>query len=88
MSIETLCRIGLDARGLSLKDRISLQSRVNVMLTNGKSEAEIMAYVESYRREFYLDLSVTEGLGTAFMQNLARAGWILPLIALAVHHAR
>lgn len=88
MSIETLCRIGLDSRGLSLKDRISLQSKVNVMLTNGKSEPEIMAYVESYRREFYLDLSATEGIGAAFMQNLARAGWILPLFALVVHYAR
>jgi hypothetical protein len=87
MSLETLCRIGMEARDLAMKDRISLQARVNVKIINGESEERIMAYAQSYKREFSLDLSSTEGIGSKLVRNLARMGWIFPLLAMAVHYA-
>ena len=38
----------LDNRNLSLKDRLSLISRAQVMYINGKSEAEIRKFAESF----------------------------------------
>jgi hypothetical protein len=87
MSLETLCRIGVEARELTMKDRISLQARVNVKIINGESEEKILAYVQAYKREFSIDLSAMEGLGLRFTDALCRMGWILTLILLAAHYA-
>ncbi len=82
-----ITRVGLEARDLNAKDRITLQSRVNVMYINGESEEKILAYVSAFKREFRLDLNATEGMGPRFVNYLARAGWTITLIALVVHYA-
>jgi hypothetical protein len=87
MSLETLCRVGMEARDLSLKDRITLQARINVKYINGEPEEKIRAYAEAYKREFSLDLSATEGIGAAFVRDLARMGWVIPLLSLVFHYA-
>lgn len=87
MSLETLCRIGMEARDLKINDRITLQARVNVKIINGEPEDRILAYVAAYKREFALDLSATEGIGPRFVNALSRMGWTLTLIALVAHYA-
>lgn len=88
MSLETLCRAGMEARDLSLKDRISLQARVNVKIINGEPEEKILEYISAWKREFGTDLTATEGIGARFVDILARMGWVLTLLALVVHNAR
>jgi hypothetical protein len=87
MSLETLCRIGMEARDLAMKDRISLQARVNTLMINGESEERILAYIEAYKREFSLDLSATDGIGTRFIDALSRMGYGVTLLVLVEHYA-
>lgn len=87
MSLETLCHVGMEARNLAMKDRISLQARVNVKIINGEPEEKILAYVQAYKRDFSLDISATEGIGPRFVNALSRMGWSLTLLALVVHYA-
>ena len=87
MNAQDICRIGTEARCLSMRDREALQSRVNVMYINGESEEKILAYAEKYKAEFALDLSATVGIGEKFVRELGRMGWILLLLVLVAHYA-
>lgn len=87
MDMQSLCRIGLEARGMSNKDRITLQARVNTMIVNGRSEGEIRNYARSFTGEFEKDVSKAEGVGASLVKSLARMGWMLAFVSMVAANA-
>lgn len=69
---------GIEARDLSLKDRITLQARIQVMTINGKPVEEIQAYAARFISEYRIN--VPEGIGPAFSEYMARAGFLCAVV--------
>ena len=65
---------GIEARELHLKDRITLQARIQVMTINGRPVEQIQAYAARFISEHKFD--VPEGIGPAFSELMARSGFI------------
>lgn len=75
-------RHGIEARELTASDRVTLQTRVQIMKINGESEQRIAAYAKAFRSEFKKDIPL---IGREFCNMLGRMGYLITLTFVAVH---
>ncbi len=74
---------GYENRDLSMKDRISLLSRTQVMKINGESEAKIEKFANDFSQIHSKSLV---NIGGEFSQLMGTLGYLTALISLVVHY--
>ena len=74
----------LDNRNLSLKDRVSLLSRAQVMYINGKSEAEIRQFAKTFAEPREMEFPK---IGREFSKYMGALGYLSVLLCLSIHWA-
>ncbi len=75
---------GIDNKALSMKDRISLLSRSQVMYINGASEAEIREFAHKFSAP---RVQSFPSVGPEFSQLMGALGYVSVLLLLSIHWA-